>query len=219
MGEPEIILNLWYVFDDTGMIYSLRARAYVQSGSDEEKLSFLQRFAEIDYLIARPFPIPERFHTTIMEGRARKKMPVISMHALETQGGSVTPGDLFDESMKVIEKDLPAQTTLSIPEDPLICIIGLYADNDGNIRPQIHGRVSSMTPSSEKSQQNPKGYPPLLPEDDRIRQRLKEDRILAKQAVKLWSESVDDQRKMQGPSETELIAVVKANFSTRLRYI
>jgi hypothetical protein len=39
MGEPEIIFNLWYVFDDTGMIYSLRTRAYVQNGSDEVYLS------------------------------------------------------------------------------------------------------------------------------------------------------------------------------------
>jgi hypothetical protein len=39
---------------------------------------------------------------------------------------------------------------------------------------------------------------------------------LAKQAVKLWSESVDEQRKMDGPSETELIELVKA--TSRLRY-
>jgi hypothetical protein len=136
-GESEIILNLWYVFDDTGMIYSLRARAYVQSGSDDEKLAYLQRFARTDYLIARPFPIPERYHTTITEGRVSKKMPVTLVQALETHGGPVTAADLFDEAFKEIEKDLPAQTTLSIPEDPLICLTGLYADGAGNIRPQI----------------------------------------------------------------------------------
>ncbi len=141
MNEPEIILNLWYVFDDTGMIYSLRARAYVQSGSDEEKLAFLQRLAGIDYLIARPFPIPERYHTTITEGKVRKKMPVMLVQALETHGGPVTAADLFDEAFKEIEKDLPAQTALSIPEDPLICLTGLRADKAGNIRPQIDGQV------------------------------------------------------------------------------
>jgi hypothetical protein len=141
MDEPEIILNLWYVFDDRGVVYSLRARAYVQSGSDEEKLRFLQRFAERDYLIARPFPIPERFHTTVMEGKTGKKMPAMLTQVLETQGGPVAAGNLFAEAFKAIEKDLPAQTKLSIPEDPLICLTGLYADDEGNIRPQIDGQV------------------------------------------------------------------------------
>jgi hypothetical protein len=140
-SEPEIILNLWYVFDDTGMIYSLRARPYIQSGSDEEKLAFLQRSARTDYLIARPFPIPERFHSTITEGKVRKKMPVMLVQALEIHGGPVTAADLFDEAFREIEKDLPAQTTLSIPEEPLICMTGLYADDHGDIRPQIGGQM------------------------------------------------------------------------------
>ncbi len=63
------------------------------------------------------------------------------MQALETHGGPVTAADLFDEAFGEIEKDLPAQTTLSIPEDPLICLTGLYADDGGNIRPQIDGQV------------------------------------------------------------------------------
>ena len=37
MSGQEIILNLWYVIDDDGLIYSLRARCYVHSGTDEEK--------------------------------------------------------------------------------------------------------------------------------------------------------------------------------------
>ena len=42
MSGQEIILNLWYVIDDEGLIYSLRARCYVHSGTDEEKLAFLR---------------------------------------------------------------------------------------------------------------------------------------------------------------------------------
>ena len=57
--KPEIILNLWYVYDDLGFIYHLRARCYVRSGSDEEKLEFLRRCAETDYMIAQVFPIPD----------------------------------------------------------------------------------------------------------------------------------------------------------------
>jgi len=139
--EPEIILNLWYIFDGTGMIHSLRARPYVHSGSDEEKLAFLQRFAQTDYLIARPFRIPECFHSAVTEGKVRKKMPVMLMQILETHGGPVTAADLFDEAFREIEKDLPAQTTLSIPEGPLVCMTGLYADENGSIRPQIDGQV------------------------------------------------------------------------------
>lgn len=140
-GEPEIILNLWYIFDDTGMVYSLRARAYVRSGSDEEKLAFLQRFAETDYLIARPFPVPERFHTTVTDGEGKRKMPVVLMRLLETQGGPVTAADLFGEAFKKIQEDLPAQTRLTIPTDPLICLTGLRANDSGNVRPQVDGRA------------------------------------------------------------------------------
>ncbi len=70
-----------------------------------------------------------------------KKMPVMPMQALETQGGHISAGDLFNEAMKQIENDLPAQTKLSIPEDPLICLTGLYADDDGSIQPRIDGQV------------------------------------------------------------------------------
>ena len=61
MNQPEIILNLWYVCDEWGFIYSLRARAYIGMGSDEEKLAMLQKFAQVDYLIARIFTIPAKF--------------------------------------------------------------------------------------------------------------------------------------------------------------
>lgn len=29
LDNPEIILNLWYVVDDMGVIYSLRGRTYI----------------------------------------------------------------------------------------------------------------------------------------------------------------------------------------------
>ena len=75
MADNEIILNLWYVHDNNGFIYSLRARCYVGSGADDEKLTLLRRFAQTDYLIAQPFPIPERFHTTIVRETRRIEWP------------------------------------------------------------------------------------------------------------------------------------------------
>ena len=36
MNQPEICLNLWYVRDEEGFIYSLRAQAYFLEGSDDD---------------------------------------------------------------------------------------------------------------------------------------------------------------------------------------
>jgi len=63
MEEPEVILNLWYVYDDLGFIYSLRGRTYLGYGTDEEKLKFLHQHATKDYLIAKSFPLLERYST------------------------------------------------------------------------------------------------------------------------------------------------------------
>jgi len=140
MNEPEIILNLWYLFDDRGVIYSLRARAYVHAGSDEEKLEFLHGVAERDYLIARPFPIPERLHTTVVDEDGQRKVPVMLMQVLETQGGYVTVAGLFEEAIRAIERDLPGQTRMTIPQAPLTCLTPLFVDDEGNIQPRIDGQ-------------------------------------------------------------------------------
>jgi hypothetical protein len=62
MNTAEIMFNLWYVHGGDGLIYSLRARAYIRTGSEEEDLAFLQQLASTDYLIAKPFSIPKAFH-------------------------------------------------------------------------------------------------------------------------------------------------------------
>jgi hypothetical protein len=137
LADNEIILNLWYVHDDNGFIYSLRARCYVGSGADDEKLTLLRRFAQTDYLIAQPFPIPERFHTTIVEGNTQKKAPVIHLESLEPLGGAQV---LFEEAFAALERQLPAQTNLTIGQQPLICITPLLADDNGEIRPSFKAR-------------------------------------------------------------------------------
>lgn len=80
LNNPEIILSLWYIGDELGMIHSLRARAYIGTGSDEEKLAFLRSRAPIDYLVARPFPIAERFHTTLVDGTEKRSSPWLPSH-------------------------------------------------------------------------------------------------------------------------------------------
>ena len=135
---PEIILNLWYVHDKMGVIYSLRARAYVGMGTEEEKLELLQRNAMLDYLIATPFPVPERFHTTIIEGDGRKKMPVALKSAIESTVGL---RNIFEDVFVEMEKALPAQTKLSIGPRPLVCITPVLGDDKGELKVTVSGET------------------------------------------------------------------------------
>lgn len=133
MSRPrsEVILNLWYVCDEAGVIYSLRARTYVGMGSDEEKLALLQRFAITDYVIATPFPIPERFHTTFAGANGEQKMPVALKSAVEAAGGISA---MFEEVFVCLEKQLPAQTKISIGPQPLVCITPVLGNDEGRLK-------------------------------------------------------------------------------------
>jgi len=126
MSQHEIILNLWYVIDDMGVIYALRARAYIGTGSDEEKMALLQQYALVDYLIARIFPIPSKFH---IDGQ-----PIYHKAGLDLMS---SPAELFEEAIQALQRDLPSQTPLDIPTKPLVCVTPLMGDDDGNIRPQF----------------------------------------------------------------------------------
>jgi hypothetical protein len=132
MSNQEIILNLWYVIDDERMIYSLRARCYVHSGTDEEKLAYLQSVAETDYLIAQTFPIPERFHTTVSNGNLSDKLPVATYSGIRK---SVPFAALFEDAIQEMEKQVPKQTRLLIGKQPIVCMTPLLGDEDGNMRP------------------------------------------------------------------------------------
>ncbi len=138
MESREVIVNLWYVRDEEGIIYSLRARAYIGSGSDAEKVEFLQRRALLDYLVADPFEIPQRFHVKIMEGRASQMMPVAHISMLQTLDSPIA---LFEEALKIVESRFPAQSQLEIPQDPLVCTTPLMPNEQGVIEPRISGQV------------------------------------------------------------------------------
>jgi hypothetical protein len=132
VASPEIIVNLWYVFDELGIIYSLRGRAYISSGTDEEKLAFLRKFAETDYLIAQPFAVPKRLHTTFAAEDSRRTLAVADHRIIDELGGAEV---LFEEVFVELEKQLPAQTNLSIGRAPLICITPLLAKEHGCLNP------------------------------------------------------------------------------------
>ncbi|MGA2985806.1 MAG: hypothetical protein ABSG32_18515 [Terriglobia bacterium] len=139
MDNPEIILNLWFVYGDNDLIYSLRARAYFGTGTDEEKQVLLQRFRNTDYLIAQAFPIPERFYTPIVRPPGEpiripeKKIPVANGKAFKELGDYAV---LFDDAIKELEKQMPAQTELSISQHPILCITPLFGDENDSIFPK-----------------------------------------------------------------------------------
>ena len=136
--NSEIVLNLWYVRDAEGIIYSLRVKAYVATGSEEEKLAFLQERALSDYLIAEPFDIPPRFYVTIGIGSEAKQMPVAHVAVVQPPNAPIA---LFEEAIEAIEKRFPTQSNVSIPDDPLICTTPLMQNADGVIEPKVDGQV------------------------------------------------------------------------------
>lgn len=138
MNDREVVLNLWYVRDEEGIIYSLRVKAYLIEGTDEEKLAFLQERARLDYLIAEPFEIPERFHLTTGVGRNAKRMPVAHVNMLETLDSRIA---LFEDAFKTIENRFPAQSDLNIPQDPVVCSTPLMQNKLGIIEPHFTGQI------------------------------------------------------------------------------
>jgi hypothetical protein len=120
------------VQDEDGIIYSLRATAYVGQGSDDEKLDFLKNCATVDYLVTPVFPIPGAFHIRV--GGTGQSQPVAYRPAL---AAPASPIAVFEEAVKALNDDLPAQTDLQIPACPLVYMTNLIGDERGNIRPVI----------------------------------------------------------------------------------
>ncbi len=95
MEDREVIVNLWYVIDEKGLIYSLRVKAYIGTGTIDEKLDFLRQRASYDYLIAEPFKIPIRFHVRFGTNLRPETMPIAHVASLEV---SDSPIALFEDA-------------------------------------------------------------------------------------------------------------------------
>lgn len=143
MNTPEIMFNLWYLHGGDGFIYSLRARAYVCTGNEEEDLAFLQRLAATDYLIAKPFSIPQVFHIrqTVVETGEDEILSVAHISIVTENAVALGMVDnriaIFEEAIKEFGKEFPAQSRLNVPPNPLVCITPLVGDEDGNIEPEF----------------------------------------------------------------------------------
>ena len=129
---PEIVFNLWYLRDQEGINYSLRARAYVASGPEVDKTTFLKSLADVDYMIARPFPIPRRFWAEFPHQTAEQQLPVAHVAVLQV---AESPIALWEDAIKALDAEIPGQADLPVPASPVVCITPLIADDTGNIRP------------------------------------------------------------------------------------
>jgi hypothetical protein len=138
--SAEIVCACWYVHDEDGLIYSLRAQLYIATGTESDKRAFLESRAYRDYLVARVFSIPERFHLQVLEpGGSKVTQPIAHLEALVSSGGL---DQLFFEALTALNQDLPAQTRLEIPESPLLLIRALTVDAAGDVVPTDSLRYS-----------------------------------------------------------------------------
>lgn len=124
--REEIILNLWYVCDKDGNIYSIRAQAYIRAGTDQEKLAYLQKQAYLDYMDAQVFELPTRSDISVQVVFHEQLLPVL--------GG---PLYLFEDAIQELERSMQNTTRLKIPKDPLVCITPLLVDKNNNIYPRV----------------------------------------------------------------------------------
>lgn len=96
----ETIVNIFLIIDDE-LVTGFKAKAYQQSGSDEEKINFLKRNAKADFDSAYAFDAPS--------DKYGKFMPYNKFAKLEKRGMHYS---LFEEIFAEFE----------VPDKPLICV-------------------------------------------------------------------------------------------------
>jgi len=106
---PERIFNLFLEIKDH-MIYELGAACHELDGSDEVKLSFLQRQVQSDSQNAKRYPIPERYQIIDQATKHRTSALNYDTYILLSEAGKHL--EVFED----IFEDLHA------PADPLVVI-------------------------------------------------------------------------------------------------
>lgn len=130
LANNEVVFNLWYVRDAHGMVYFLLGRSYAGLGSEAESLLMLREHARTDHRVAQYFPLPRRFHTTVVEGEKERDVPVIHTTSLAALGG---PGVLFKEVILQLQAQIHAMSGLSLTENPVVSITPLFLGTDGTL--------------------------------------------------------------------------------------
>jgi hypothetical protein len=134
-STAELCFNLWYFFDDSGIVLRIAGKAYALRGSDEEKLAALHLMAGTDHLTATQGKVPERFVIHTEHGELKSAAPVHFFHDNDANAY----GALIDQ----IERDLPKgirsvgsnyeHFTMKIPQQPLIVTTAVYEREDGEL--------------------------------------------------------------------------------------
>jgi len=128
----EVILNLWYVTDGY-IISSLRSKAYVASGTDQEKLGFLQKRANSDFRAAQAHPVPDSLKTEVKlvgESGVASVGRECTHQMLDMMGGYMA---LF----RAVVEATPSHGFHFDTSQAMMCITGLVKGTDGELSVQI----------------------------------------------------------------------------------
>lgn len=133
--NEEIIFNL-YVYSTNDIINKIGAVTYSKSGSDEEKLLFLQTRVYEDLKIAQIFNVPESYKLELANGDIITG--ILKDRYLELQHNS-SELFIFEEAFK----------KLNAPKEPLICITSvvdgdILIEGKSAIKPYVHSYVKSI---------------------------------------------------------------------------
>jgi hypothetical protein len=127
-NEPEIILNLWYVQDDDGSIYCLRAKAYVASGAESEELALLKVCADVDHPIAKLLPVH-------VEGPVEGKATMVPVGHISMFGLPRSPIAPWEDAICQLEPGLRPQTGSACRSRRLSALLRCGQMMQGTLRP------------------------------------------------------------------------------------
>ena len=128
LRDFEIVFNLWYMRDEAGFIYSLRAKPYVAWGGDRDLWRFLETREYMDYHIAREFEIPERFRVTVATPVGMKMLSATHRDGFSSKQSLV---GLFADALDVLTADFPKKDTLSLTDEPAVYLTARTRDDRG----------------------------------------------------------------------------------------
>lgn len=124
---PELIFNLWYVYDESGLIIPLFVKERITTGTDLYKIKMLKERGNVDWVGTREFDIPEKYYCTgsTPDGEI-SIMPCAHTSMLkQTRNGR----DLFDEAIEKINREYAGNRDVLIHDDPLYCVTPLILDH------------------------------------------------------------------------------------------
>ena len=140
---PEIVLNLWYFTDDTGIVIRIAGRAYAMCGSEAEKLRHLTELSTTDFLLALCMPV--RSGSIIYGDNGAVLEGAIYVNRLH-----VSHSFVFSPLIDELEKNFPKpfrsvngaleQFTLSIPKEPLCVTTAVLEGKDGSLTAVVANR-------------------------------------------------------------------------------